>query len=457
MPGLVSLLPTEKALIAAMKRHIEQCQKTWTRSALVSLPQHLELLDVPSSSSETRPAEPVLLRFLRLSVLQSAADVLGSVRCPRPLVETGLLAWPTEDDVDGAAANVCRLQKAYSLTAADVIATLCSPVLADKLSPDDALSLAVHCSRCEPSAAAYWVKLGEDRRYADFFDYHLPELESSSPKANSTSWRAVVSRPPETPAMWPYRDAFRENQRFCFPSDTSFGVLCRDSRDSDTRPSGDLRCWLSSGKHGAATLSPFAVEELSLSEPRLWLVHDFLSPVECAALRREAFQLEPALVTEEDGRDNEPDTRTAALAWLENNGTARRVYQRAAVLTGLTMESAEKLQVLNYAAGGHYNEHTDPLETEEDEGDRLATLLVYLSEVKEGGSTAFPKANLSIRPRRGSALFWFNLKQEPAASSRQIDYSTTHGSCPVLRGSKWIATLWIREWSQPWDLDYSLS
>ncbi|KAH7975882.1 hypothetical protein HPB52_006614 [Rhipicephalus sanguineus] len=380
-----------------MKRLIEQCEKTWRRSAPVSPLQHLELLDVPSSPSETRPAEPVLLRFLRLSVLQSAADVLGSVRCPRPLVETGLLAWPTEDDVDGAAANVCRLQKAYSLTAADVVATLCSPVLADKLSPDDALSLGVHCSRCEPSAAAYWVKLGEDRRYANFFYYHLPELESSAPKANSTSWRAV---------------------------------------------------------HGAAALSPFAVEELSLSESRLWLVHDFLSPNECGALRREASELEPALVDDENGRGKKPDTRTTEVAWLENNGSARRVYLRAAVLTGLMMESAENHQVLNYAAGGHYNEHVDPLDTEEDKGERLATLLVYLSEVKEGGSTAFRKGNLSIRPRRGSALFRFNLKQEPAARSRQIDYSTTHGSCPVLRWSKWIATLWIREWSQLWDLDF---
>ncbi|KAL1424478.1 hypothetical protein MTO96_020116 [Rhipicephalus appendiculatus] len=209
-------------------------------------------------------------------------------------------------------------------------------------------------------------------------------------------------------------------------------------------------------RHGAATLSPFAVEELSLSEPRLWLVHDFLSPDECAALRREASELTPALVNKENGTDNQPDYRTAALTWLKKGGSARRVYERAAVLTGLTMESAELLQVVNYAPGGHYSVHMDPLDKEDELGERLASLLVYLSDVKQGGSTAFPQADLSIRPRRGSALFWFNLKQDPAASARQIDYSATHGSCPVLRGSKWIATLWIHEWSQPWDLDYSI-
>ncbi|KAH8029957.1 hypothetical protein HPB51_006163 [Rhipicephalus microplus] len=440
-----------------MKRHIRQCETTWQRVALVSPPQHLELQDASLSPSEARATELVLLRFLRLSVFQAAADMLRNVRCPPPLVETGLSSWPTEDDIDGAATNVCRLQSAYGLTAAEVIATFCSPVLCNQLSSDDALWLGVHCSRSEPSAAAAWVKLGEDTRYADFFDYNLWELESSTPKWNSTSWKAVVSRPPETAAMWPYRDAFLGNERYSFPSDTRFGVLCRDSRESDARPSSRCsRCWLSSGNRGAATLSPFTVEELSPSEPRLWLVHDFLSHDECESLRREATELEPALVTEENGRDDEPDTRTAALAWLENNGSALRVYQRASALTGLTMESAEKLQVLNYAPGGHYNEHTDPLEREEEDGERLATLLVYLSDVKQGGSTAFPEANIAIRPRRGSALFWFNLKQETAVSLRQIDYSTSHGSCPVLHGSKWIATLWIRERSQPWDLDYSL-
>ncbi|KAL1470184.1 hypothetical protein MTO96_040597 [Rhipicephalus appendiculatus] len=88
----------------------------------------------------------------------------------------------------------------------------------------------------------------------------------------------------------------------------------------------------------------------------------------------------------------------AVLSWLEKNGSAMRVYQRASLLTGLTMESAENLQVLNYATGGHYNEHTDPVDREEDEGERLATLLVYLSDVKQGGSTAFPEADRVAPP-----------------------------------------------------------
>ncbi|KAL3229923.1 hypothetical protein MRX96_048522 [Rhipicephalus microplus] len=372
-----------------MKRHIRQCETTWQRAALVSPPQHLELQDASLSPSEARATELVLLRFLRLSVFHAAADMLRNVRCPPPLVETGLSSWPTEDDIDGAATNVCRLQSAYGLTAAEVVATFCSPVLCNQLSSDDALWLGVHCSRSEPSAAAAWVKLGEDRRYADFFDYNLWELESSTPKWNSTSWKAVVSRPPETAAMWPYRDAFLGNERYSFPSDTRFGVLCRDSRESDARPSSRRsRCWLSSGKRGAATLSPFTVEELSPSEPRLWLVHDFLSHEECESLRREATELEPALVTEENGRDDEPDTRTAALAWLENNGSALRVYQRASVLTGLTMESAEKLQSLRKSSSHFLRRATNGL--------------VYFKHVTINFPNTWPKSSAR---RLSSSLF----------------------------------------------------
>ncbi|KAL1460280.1 hypothetical protein MTO96_043381, partial [Rhipicephalus appendiculatus] len=111
--------------------------------------------------------------------------------------------------------------------------------------------------------------------------------------------------------------------------------------------------------NGAATLSPSTVEDLSLSEPRVWFVHDFLSRDEGAALRRESTELEPTLVTEENVRDNHPDTRTVALASLVNDEGARCVYQCAAELTGLKLESAHKHQAMNYADSGHNNAHTD--------------------------------------------------------------------------------------------------
>ncbi len=78
-----------------------------------------------------------------------------------------------------------------------------------------------------------------------------------------------------------------------------------------------------------------------------------------------------------------------------------------------------------------------------DRGDRTATLLFYLGETEAGGATAFPRLGLAVRPRRGDALFWYNLHR-----SGRGDPYTLHAACPVLLGSKLIANQWFRELGQ---------
>ena len=41
-------------------------------------------------------------------------------------------------------------------------------------------------------------------------------------------------------------------------------------------------------------------------------------------------------------------------------------------------------------------------------GQRIQTFMIYLSDVEAGGHTIFPQAGISIKPKEGSALFWFN-------------------------------------------------
>ncbi|KAH8038147.1 hypothetical protein HPB51_023954 [Rhipicephalus microplus] len=88
-------------------------------------------------------------------------------------------------------------------------------------------------------------------------------------------------------------------------------------------------------------------------------------------------------------------------------------------------------------------------------GNRVATMLLYLTDVALGGATAFTHLKLAVKPRRGSALFWYDLapysgNDGPIHFSfwhqrKTLEVLTNHVGCPVLWGTKWIATKWIRE------------
>jgi prolyl 4-hydroxylase len=59
---------------------------------------------------------------------------------------------------------------------------------------------------------------------------------------------------------------------------------------------------------------------------------------------------------------------------------------------------------------------------------------LQLSDVEKGGATVFPYLKLRVKPKKGSAVFWYNLKH----SGHNEPY-TLHSGCPVLLGSKWVA------------------
>lgn len=55
-----------------------------------------------------------------------------------------------------------------------------------------------------------------------------------------------------------------------------------------------------------------------------------------------------------------------------------------------------------------------------------------MSDVAEGGATAFPMLKRAVLPKKGTAVFWWNLH-----ASGERDLRTKHAGCPVLVGNKW--------------------
>lgn len=105
---------------------------------------------------------------------------------------------------------------------------------------------------------------------------------------------------------------------------------------------------------------------------------------------------------------------------------------------------SEKTQVQYYQVGNQFKPHHDWFDDKDNEyignrGQRTWTIMVYLNDTEEGGTTDFTHLGLSFKPKKGSAVVWYNLKDDKSGNM-----DTMHTGRPVIKGEKWIITKWIR-------------
>lgn len=147
--------------------------------------------------------------------------------------------------------------------------------------------------------------------------------------------------------------------------------------------------------------------------------------------------------------------------WLDGSSPSERISR----YTYLPPYHGEDLQVLKYGYGQKYDAHHDVGELDSrsgaqlaaEGGHRVATVLLYLSDVEEGGETAFPDSEW-INPALGTASKWSDCADEHVAvhpkkgdgllfwsitADYKIDAKSMHAGCPVIKGTKWTATKWI--------------
>lgn len=98
--------------------------------------------------------------------------------------------------------------------------------------------------------------------------------------------------------------------------------------------------------------------------------------------------------------------------------------------------------MLQYELGQAYNAHHDmsPLDSGLACGPRVLTFFLYLSDVEEGGETAFPSLGIAVKPAKGKALLWpSTLNDDPSMQ----DIRTIHEARPVVKGVKYAANAWL--------------
>ncbi|XP_031552958.1 prolyl 4-hydroxylase subunit alpha-2-like [Actinia tenebrosa] len=240
----------------------------------------------------------------------------------------------------------------------------------------------------------------------------------------------------------------RENQKD--EEIKAYERLCR-GKIIQGQPEEKLRCFYKTDDP-QLVLKPAKIELVSV-EPEIQILLEAITEKEIQEFKKKA---KPKLIrvqamnSSSAGENVYTDYRISRSVWLEDRDAKPVVTlnKRLEAITGLSLDEnhSELLQVVNYGSGGHDEPHHDYLQVANNSSftakqrNRMATILLYMSDVSAGGATVFIEAEVIVNPRKGSAVFWYNLSK-----SGQLDKRTTHGSCPVIIGSKWVANKWVLE------------
>lgn len=210
-------------------------------------------------------------------------------------------------------------------------------------------------------------------------------------------------------------------------------------------------------------IDPMAIERISW-QPNAAVYRGFLTEEECDHLIALASPTLKAstVVDASTGGSMSSSIRTSSGMFLVKgeDEVVASIERRIASWTHVPMEHGEGFQVLRYELGQEYRPHYDYFHDDvntqrEKGGQRVATVLMYLSDVERGGETIFPDAKdgeratsseatscaagkLAVKPKKGDALFFMSLYHNTTH-----DLSSNHGGCPVIQGVKYSATKWM--------------
>ncbi|WP_214626485.1 2OG-Fe(II) oxygenase [Paenibacillus agaridevorans] len=176
-------------------------------------------------------------------------------------------------------------------------------------------------------------------------------------------------------------------------------------------------------------------------EPLLMKFDRVLSDEECQALIDSAAS---RLKKSKLANKEVSQIRTSSGMFFDENESPliTIIENRISSLMHVPIVHAEGLQVLKYEPGQEFKEHYDFFGSNNPSSDnnRMSTLIIYLNDVEEGGETTFPSLEITVKPVKGSAVYF-----EYFYSNQALNELTLHSGKPVIRGEKWVTTQWMRK------------
>uniref|UniRef100_A0A3Q0SD90 procollagen-proline 4-dioxygenase n=1 Tax=Amphilophus citrinellus TaxID=61819 RepID=A0A3Q0SD90_AMPCI len=486
---MTDLVFTEKDLVTSLKDYIQA-----EENKLEQIKKWADKLDVLSAAATKDPegflGHPVnafkLMKRLNTEwgeleslVLTDMSDVfISNLTIQRQ-------HFPNDDDQTGAAKALLRLQDTYQLDT-NAISTGELPGLA--LTVDDCYDLGKvaysdadyyhtelwmvqalrQLDQGETSAAVDAVTVLDYLSYSVYqqgeleraleFTRRLLELDPTHQRANGNlkyfEYQLAKQKKVEVEEK-EEEDKRRETKDDYLPERKKYEQLCRGEGIKLTpRRQSRLFCrYYDNNRHPRYVIGPVKQED-EWDSPHIIRYHNIVSETDMEKVKELAKpRLRRATVHDpQTGKLTTAHYRVSKSAWLGayEHPVVDKINQMIEDITGLNVKTAEDLQVANYGVGGQYEPHFDFGRKDEPDafeelgtGNRIATWLLYMSDVQAGGATVFTDVGASVRPKKGTAVFWYNLYP-----SGEGDYRTRHAACPVLLGNKWVSNKWIHERGQ---------
>ncbi|XP_073817096.1 prolyl 4-hydroxylase subunit alpha-1-like [Musca autumnalis] len=474
--GMEQLLMSEKILINTVERYVEELQ-----AKVNSLKNLVTVLKTENDKALQDPEKYLHNPLNGFSLIRRMHNDWNNIELfmAKPVGESYIEVikkyrheMPTTNDISEASEAIHRLQTTYDMKIDDVVKGILNGKQYDaKLSAVDCYFMGLHLfAKKSYYQAGFWlynaIELYENSDYNKIIDYGLDKpnalygevlvkqlrfndalivlKKASSLRPNDA---ALLSRKNEIELQTKtYTGAPISYPK---PNPTAYEKGCRGQY---VNIPSNLYCIYNTTTSAFLRLAPLKMELLQL-EPYMVLFHDIISDKEILDLQKLARpNLKRATVfSKTEGKSQIVEKRTSKFSWFQDNTsqTTIRLNQRIRDMTGFDIEGSEMLQVMNYGLGGHYDTHFDYFNVSDTadivklNGNRIATVLFYMSDVEQGGATVFPNIRTAVFPRKGTAVMWYNLDNKVEG-----DWRTLHAACPVIVGSKWVCNKWIRSKAQ---------